>query len=270
MSKSRKLTFCASLAAHAGAIALLVLVIEAPESGAVAPAPVPIDLFLPPMMTAARTIDVPETAKPVETAEPVEIEEPQEITPPEPETVTVPIVPDAVEAVEPEVAVAKEPEPEKPKPKPRPRREADKKPPKPKEPPAPAPPPSVASGPPDAPIGPVATPGNAPVTAGGGGDPGAVADYTALVGAWVKKHKFYPERARRREMEGRPSVRFRIDRAGTVLSCELVQSSGRSELDEAALETIRRADPFPAMPDDVSGDTKEFTVTVDFSINRRR
>lgn len=267
MDSYRKITVGTSLAVHAGAIALLVLVFDAPSGGAMVPAPQTMDLFLPPLFAATRSVEVPETEKPVEETKPVEVEPPAEVV--EPEPVTLPVMAEAVEAIEPEVVVVKELEPEKPKPpKPKPRREAQK-PQKPKEPPAPAPP-SVEAGPAEAPIAAVATPGNADINLEGGGDPGARADYGDKVVAWIRRHKRYPDRAERREIEGTPWVRFVVDRNGKLISCALHKSSGRPELDQAALDTIARGDPFPAMPDEVLGDTKAFVVPIDFNIKKRR
>lgn len=60
--------------------------------------------------------------------------------------------------------------------------------------------------------------------------------------------KFYPKLAQRRGMEGKVMVHFVIDRAGTIQSAQIKESSGYGMLDEAALDavySIGRFDPFP-------------------------
>lgn len=58
----------------------------------------------------------------------------------------------------------------------------------------------------------------------------------------------YPEEARRRNISGHAMVEISLDRAGNLLSAKLDQSSGSELLDAAALETVRRAAPYPAPP----------------------
>jgi protein TonB len=64
----------------------------------------------------------------------------------------------------------------------------------------------------------------------------------------------------------RAIIGFSIDRDGKLLSQHLLQSSGRDEIDEEALAWIKRADPLPKPPADIS-DTDlahGFTIPVDF------
>ncbi|WP_414588788.1 TonB family protein [Scytonema sp. PCC 10023] len=55
----------------------------------------------------------------------------------------------------------------------------------------------------------------------------------------VKCDVKYPERAKRRGIEGRPGVAFDVDNNGNVNNVRLVRSSGHKELDEALLEQAR-------------------------------
>lgn len=58
----------------------------------------------------------------------------------------------------------------------------------------------------------------------------------------------FPEQARARGEQGRAVVRFSIRRDGALGEARLAASSGSPALDQAALETVRRAAPFPAPP----------------------
>lgn len=82
--------------------------------------------------------------------------------------------------------------------------------------------------------------------------------------ARLEKVRRYPGAARRARQQGIAYIRFRIDRDGHVLS-SLVRSSGFPALDQAALGTLRRADPLPKIPED-RPDEIELTVPVEFYI----
>ncbi len=63
----------------------------------------------------------------------------------------------------------------------------------------------------------------------------------------IEEATTYPEAARRAEMEGTVEVRFQIGPGGAPVNLEIVISSGYPELDQASLETIRRAGPYPTI-----------------------
>jgi protein TonB len=83
--------------------------------------------------------------------------------------------------------------------------------------------------------------------------------------ARLEKFRRYPGAARSARQQGVAYIRFRINRDGRVLSSALVRSSGYPALDQAALETLRRADPLPRVPAD-RPDEIELSVPVEFFI----
>lgn len=262
MKSLRNLSLGLSLGLHLAAIGGLVFFVR-PDSGAKFAAPPTIELMLPPMAMAAASSVIPvDAAKvtPVEAAE---------VTPPEPEVVetppdALPVMAEAVQAVEPVVAVAAQNKPEKQKPRERaerPRKPAPRK--EKVEAPTPSAETVTTSAPPQA-VAAVAVAGTS--TTVGGGNPGARADFKAMVGAWIEKHKRFPDRLRRRGLQGTPVVRFRLARDGRVLNCHIERRSPHDGIDEAAMDTIRRAEPFPAMPDDLPGESMEFAVPIDFNL----
>jgi protein TonB len=93
------------------------------------------------------------------------------------------------------------------------------------------------------------------------------ASWEAQLLAHLEKYRRYPAMARARREEGIAYVTFRMNRAGSVLSAEIVRSSGSSLLDRAALDTLKRAQPLPKIPED-KPDPLELSVPVEFFVHR--
>ncbi|MFG3447254.1 energy transducer TonB [Stenotrophomonas sp. NPDC047960] len=74
--------------------------------------------------------------------------------------------------------------------------------------------------------------------------------WEARVMARLERFRRYPHAARARRHEGIVQVRVSLARDGQLLSVAVEQSSGYAMLDQAALETFRRAAPLPVVPDD--------------------
>jgi len=72
--------------------------------------------------------------------------------------------------------------------------------------------------------------------------------YEMLLAAKIERQRYYPQRARQLRQEGQPVVRIVIDTMGNVTHLIIENSSGVSLLDEAALDIVRRAQPFPPPP----------------------
>jgi len=68
----------------------------------------------------------------------------------------------------------------------------------------------------------------------------------SLIRRHLEQFKYYPASARRRGIGGSVEVAFRLDRRGRAGGVRVLKGSGYPILDEAALRTVRRAEPFPA------------------------
>ena len=91
--------------------------------------------------------------------------------------------------------------------------------------------------------------------------------YEQTISLWIQKFKLYPESARSLAMQGKTVVRIRIDRRGNIRYSALEVSTGYEELDRAALDMVRRANPVPAVPDSYpDGEMFEFLIPVKFQI----
>ncbi len=95
------------------------------------------------------------------------------------------------------------------------------------------------------------------------------ASYEQVLAAWIERHKFYPPLALRRREEGTVRLRIAIDRDGRVVESALREPSRIASLDRAALDIVRRADPFPAPPAELAGEGFEFVVPIRFSLAER-
>jgi periplasmic protein TonB len=107
-----------------------------------------------------------------------------------------------------------------------------------------------------------------PPTSVTAGNPGTSRSrsYFALVLARIEAAKHYPPSAARRQMEGDVRVNFQLNPLGELLSDHLVKSSGFHSLDEAALEAIHLAAPYPRFPDKIEAMPESFTVTLSFML----
>lgn len=61
----------------------------------------------------------------------------------------------------------------------------------------------------------------------------------------LEQFKYYPASARRRGINGEVEVAFELDSLGQAKLVKIMSGSGYSLLDEAALETVHSAEPFP-------------------------
>ena len=86
--------------------------------------------------------------------------------------------------------------------------------------------------------------------------------YNALVFGHLQRFKRYPLAAH--GITGTVLVQFVLNRAGDVIESKVAKSSGNGVLDREALETLRRASPFPAFPDAKPGAEETYIAPVNF------
>ncbi len=92
------------------------------------------------------------------------------------------------------------------------------------------------------------------------------ARYEQTISLWIQKFKLYPDSARANSIQGKTIIRIRIDRFGNIRYSALEDTTGSNELDRAALDMVRRANPVPAVPDSYPGEMFEFLIPVKFQI----
>lgn len=133
-------------------------------------------------------------------------------------------------------------------------------------PPAPA---EVAT--PPAPSAPVAVAPPAPPPAAVAAAPkqisteGIPSDYVNQVYARINRNADYPREAKMRRQQGKVGYRLTLNPDGSLVGFD-IQSSGVDSLDEAARDAIRRAAPFPRLPD-LGGSSYLLAGNIVFKIN---
>ena len=146
--------------------------------------------------------------------------------------------------------------------------------------PAPAPEPAADAGPeaPEPPA-PASQPAQASPQPSGGGAAASQqtanrsaavrASYAQLVLSRLQRAIVYPRRAQRREIEGVVTVEMVIAANGALRTVRLLETSGSTVLDDAALALVRRVAPFPAVPRDLSPDGQDiaFKAPIQYRLN---
>ena len=91
------------------------------------------------------------------------------------------------------------------------------------------------------------------------------ADWGKQISAYVQLHLRYPE-VKKKKKKVTVKVGFVLNRLGNVVQVGVLESSGDAAFDEAAIAMIRRSDPVPRPPVELTEDT--FTYTLDVNFNR--
>jgi TonB family protein len=90
--------------------------------------------------------------------------------------------------------------------------------------------------------------------------------FLALIRKKIESKKKYPMSARNAGIEGRSEVKITILRDGQLEKVEIIDSSGSEILDNAALESVREANPFPPIPSNLGRDKIEMSIYLTFRI----
>jgi periplasmic protein TonB len=85
----------------------------------------------------------------------------------------------------------------------------------------------------------------------------------------LNRFKRYPDGARARGSQGSVVVEFTIDRAGNVVASRVLQHSGSSSLDQEAMAVLKRANPLPRPPAELTGELFALILPIQFRIKER-
>lgn len=82
----------------------------------------------------------------------------------------------------------------------------------------------------------------------------------------IQENKKYPYQAKKDKIEGVVEIQFLIDKNGFLKDANIINSSGYKILDEEALATIKRAQPYPAIPDRFNTDNTQLQLKMIYKI----
>jgi len=86
------------------------------------------------------------------------------------------------------------------------------------------------------------------------------------VGRQIAFAKIYPDFARKMGYQGKILVAFRIGRDGKILNLSVSQSSGYKILDEAALEAVKEAGPYPPIPNELNKKFLKLKIPISYAL----
>lgn len=91
-------------------------------------------------------------------------------------------------------------------------------------------------------------------------------DYTPLVFQKIYKNISYPSRAVSNNQQGTVRVAIEIGRSGELQNVLATQESRYSILNKAALKAVKKAAPFPALPDEITADSFKLSIPITFKL----
>jgi TonB family protein len=90
-------------------------------------------------------------------------------------------------------------------------------------------------------------------------------EYLREIRAKIKSAQRFPPTVRE-AIDGTTKVRFTIRRDGALVDFKIVESSGSRALDNAALDAVRNAAPFPAFPQEQKGEHVQLELPINFQV----
>lgn len=88
--------------------------------------------------------------------------------------------------------------------------------------------------------------------------------FSSQVRTKIAQTKYYPPTARRRGFEGEPVVTFILGNTGDLLEVSIENPSRHKLLNEAALDAVKSASPYPPIPELLKVKTLRFNLPISF------
>ncbi len=94
----------------------------------------------------------------------------------------------------------------------------------------------------------------------------AMLRYQDMVKQRIEEVRRYPSWAKRQGIEGVVHLSFVVLSNGLSRDIKIVRSSGTKILDEEAVQTIKRANPFPPIPNEIGTSSVQMEVSIIFTL----
>jgi TonB family protein len=88
-------------------------------------------------------------------------------------------------------------------------------------------------------------------------------------GIWRKiaTAKYYPRIAQKRRWEGKPVIEFQVGRNGDLLDYSVAVASPYEVLDQAAIDAVKNASPYPKIPESLKLNSIRFKLPIAFKLD---
>lgn len=93
--------------------------------------------------------------------------------------------------------------------------------------------------------------------------------FSSRVWSKIEKFKYYPRIARKRGFEGKSTVAFTLGKRGELLEISIKNPSPFKLLDEAALEVVKLASPYPPIPETLNMKSIRLTAPIFFTLEEQ-
>jgi TonB family protein len=90
--------------------------------------------------------------------------------------------------------------------------------------------------------------------------------FTQNVRRRIESKKIYPLAARKSMLEGQVGLKITLLKSGQLETVEIIESSGHAILDKAAVESARKAAPFPSLPEGVERERVQMSIYLVFKM----
>lgn len=91
--------------------------------------------------------------------------------------------------------------------------------------------------------------------------------YIAKLAKWTSNFVKYPRSALRSQQEGTVRLTVTLRRDGRIQDVQVLEKSEYETLNKAATRAVKSASPYPAVPEEITGEQFLFTVPVVFKLN---
>ena len=90
--------------------------------------------------------------------------------------------------------------------------------------------------------------------------------YIAKLKKWTNKKLRYPTRSLQRDEQGTVRLNVIINREGNLVEVSVIEEAEFKRLTKAALKAVDKSQPYPAMPENLTGNSFEFSLPIVFKL----